>query len=63
MNFKHLVDEQARAPRAQARPVETLSNDAYRELCKQELDARVRDLAQRYRESARDAWKYVVRMR
>lgn len=59
MNFKHLVDEQARMP--QARQVDSLSNEAYRELCKQGLDARVRDLARRYRESAREAWKYVVR--
>lgn len=59
MNFKHLVEEQAQQP--QARRVDSLSNGAYRELCKTELDARVRELAKRYRDSARNAWKYVVR--
>lgn len=61
MNVQQLLHEEERARQQPQQPVDNLSNETYRRLCHERLDAEVREIAKRYQDSASEAWKYSVR--
>lgn len=55
------LKENLEAPLPRKTEIPSLSNDAYRKACREQIDQRVKEINQHYQKSASEAWKHYVR--